>query len=214
LLADALGFAVGESAGEALSLEDPRFHGYLSNVTPSEFDSEFRRILPDSLSGAAFLQRFSATTDAVTRVEPERTYPVRAASEHPIREHHRVRTFAELLGCAASERVFSLLGELMYQSHQSYTACGLGSEATDRLVELVREAGPAQGLYGAKITGGGSGGTVAVLARADAEASVSRIARRFSELTRRDVHIFSGSSAGAAEFGATVVPGLMLAPHV
>ena len=26
----------------------------------------------------------------------------------------------------------------MYQSHASYSACGLGSAATDRLVELVR----------------------------------------------------------------------------
>jgi hypothetical protein len=30
------------------------------------------------------------------------------------------------------------LGELMYQSHASYSRCGLGSEGTDRLVELVR----------------------------------------------------------------------------
>ena len=51
----------------------------------------------------------------------------------------------------------------MYQSHESYSACGLNSEGPDLLVKLVRAAGPGQGLYGAKITGGGSGGTVAVL---------------------------------------------------
>ena len=50
----------------------------------------------------------------------------------------------------------------MYESHASYSACGLGSDGTDRLVTLAREAGAARGIYGAKITGGGSGGTVAV----------------------------------------------------
>jgi hypothetical protein len=43
--------------------------------------------------------------------------------------------------------------------------CGLGSEGTDRIVELVREEaeeaaadGQPPALYGAKITGGGCGG--------------------------------------------------------
>ena len=51
----------------------------------------------------------------------------------------------------------------MYESHASYSACGLGSDGTDRLVALAREAGSRSGIYGAKITGGGSGGTVAML---------------------------------------------------
>ena len=33
------------------------------------------------------------------------------------------------------------MGDLMYQSHYSYTECGLGNEATDLLVDLVREQG-------------------------------------------------------------------------
>ena len=64
------------------------------------------------------------------------------------------------------------MGQMMAASHASYSACGLASEGTDLLVELVREAGPASGLYGAKITGGGSGGTVAILGRAGADAAV------------------------------------------
>jgi L-arabinokinase len=59
------------------------------------------------------------------------------------------------------------------QSHSSYGRCGLGSDGTDRLVALVQAlaredaaAGEAGGLYGAKITGGGSGGNVCVLGAA------------------------------------------------
>lgn len=109
------------------------------------------------MKGADFLERYGGTTDPVTRVEPGRTYTVRVAAAHAVYEHFRVRTFAELLGGAVtSEGRRLLLGELMYQSHASYSACGLGSEGTDRLVELVKEAGPARGLHGAKITGGGA----------------------------------------------------------
>ena len=93
------------------------------------------------------------------------------------------------------------MGELMYASHASYSACGLGSAGTDRLVELVREAGEGAGLYGAKITGGGSGGTVAVLGRAGAEAAVAAVARRYAQETGRGAVVFAGSSSGACHFG-------------
>lgn len=85
----------------------------------------------------------------------------------------------------------------MYAAHDSYTACGLGSAATDLLVNLVREATPSSGLYGAKITGGGSGGTVAILGRSGAEGAVATIARRYTEITGRDSYVFRGSSPGA-----------------
>src|SRR5207248_330892 len=115
--------------------------------------------------------------------------------------HFRVRAFAELLTGELTERRLELLGELMYQSHSSYSACGLGSPDTDRLVELVRQAGPAAGLYGAKITGGGSGGTVAVLGRRGADDAVARVAATYAAETGRPARVFSGSSPGAAAFG-------------
>lgn len=60
----------------------------------------------------------------------------------------------------------------LLQCHYSYSACGLGSDGTNRLVKLVMEMQHAKDfqpedgtLYGAKITGGGSGGTVCVVGR-------------------------------------------------
>ena len=89
----------------------------------------------------------------------------------------------------------------MYESHASYSACGLGrTEPTGWWHWRVRPAGP--GIYGAKITGGGSGGTVAVLADAGAGSTVRDIARRYAEETGRDAHVFEGSSPGAARIGA------------
>ena len=89
------------------------------------------------------------------------------------------------------------LGQLMFQSHASYSACGLGSPGTDRLVELVRAAGPSQGLFGAKITGGGSGGTVAVLARPEALVRLRALAERYATEAGLSARVFVGSSAGA-----------------
>jgi L-arabinokinase len=67
---------------------------------------------------------------------------------------------------------------------------------------LAHEAGPAHGIYGAKITGGGSGGTVALLADADADETIRAIAQRYAEEIGRDTYVFSGSSPGAARIGS------------
>jgi L-arabinokinase len=201
ILAELAGLRVVTGApGEPLRIEDTRWRGFLANVTPSELEGEFLGRLPESLRGADFLARYSGITDSVTQVEPGRSYPVRAATAHPVYEHFRVRAFADLLRRPVTVETAEELGELMYASHASYSACGLGSEATDRLVSLVREAGPERGFFGAKITGGGCGGTVAVLGRrgADVGAIVAAFAGRSGRLAR----VFSGSSPGSAVFGA------------
>ena len=202
MIAAAAGLTARPVGPGRVAIDDPIFAGHLANVTPSRWHSRFQALVPELTDGARFLTEFEGTTDPATRVDPARTYRVRAATEHPIEEHHRVRLFRALLaGGAASEESRALLGELMYQSHASYSACGLGAVETDRLVELVRAAGPAAGLYGAKITGGGSGGTVAVLARRGSRAALEAIAATHAAETGRPPVVFAGSSPGARAFG-------------
>ena len=191
--------------GTRVRIEDPRWGGYLANLTGPEF-SGLSGLLPDEMSGAEFLERYDGLTDTATRVRPERRYPVRRATEHPVREQARVERFAELLGALADEPHAALeLGALMSESHKSYGACGLGSDGTDRLVELVAAAGPEQGLFGAKITGGGSGGTVAVLGTSGAEGLVRDVAARYRAETGRDAGVFTTSGPGAAETGVLLI---------
>jgi galactokinase len=202
IIADLAGLHVQQVAEQRVSIEDALWHGYLANITPSLWEQIYREQLPERLDGAAFLERYSGSTDDVTRIDPQRSYAVRQPTAHPIYEHHRVQLFRALLSQQpVSEEQLILLGELMYQSHASYSACGLGSSGTDRLVELVRAAGPAAHLYGAKITGGGSGGTVAVLARRGADEQIERIARLYSEETGLPVEVIHGSSPGAVAWG-------------
>jgi galactokinase len=193
--------AMQDPGSQTLTIVDEKWQGYLANLTPSEFEQQFAAKLPAQMTGAEFLRSYQGTTDTVTRVEPERVYAVRHPTAHAIFENFRVRAFAELLQVPPNEIRSELLGELMYQSHSSYSACGLGSKGTDLLVDLVRVAGSARGLYGAKITGGGSGGTVAVLGRRDAEGSVFAIAREYERISKSNCAIFSGSSPGSEAFG-------------
>ena len=56
-------------------------------------------------------------------------------------------------------------------------------------------------MYGAKITGGGSGGTVAVLARAGSASTIRSIATNYEHETGYRATVIGGSSPGAAAFG-------------
>jgi galactokinase len=230
IIADLARLKINEVASEdRWEVDDPRWGGYLANISPSEFEESYVHHLPERLSGADFLARYKGTTDPITRINPEREYAVRVPTGHPIYENHRVRRFAELLSRgvppwvpldakphgapeetplekqSASEQRLEKLGELMYQSHESYSACGLNSEGTDLLVNLVREAGPGAGLYGAKITGGGSGGTVAVLGTRTAGPGIATVREKYARETNHRPYIFAGSSPGSASFGHLIL---------
>lgn len=204
IIADLDGLSV-EQSGDRVEINDPKWRGYLANLTPAEFEERFAAKLPESLLGAEFLTRYGGTTDTVTNIEPARTYAIHAPTAHAVYENSRVHRFADLLRRKLGHAEKIELGKLMYESHASYSACGLGSTGTDLLVELVRSAGADRGLFGAKITGGGSGGTVAVLGNRDAEDTVADVADSFAVLTGHHPYIFRGSSPGSAAFGHVVV---------
>lgn len=202
IIADVAGLTVRQIADGRVEIDDHAWCGYLANVTPSEWAAAYRDVVPEVMAGDSFLRRYSGVADPMSHVDASRSYAVRQPTAHPIYEHHRVRRFRALLETgAATEEQRLLLGELMYQSHASYSACGLGSSGTDSLVALARAAGPAAGLYGAKITGGGSGGVVAVLARAGSRATVEGIADDYFRLTGTRAMVLGGSSDGAMRFG-------------
>ena len=149
--------------------------GYLANLAPSNFSRRLERKLPETLSGAEFLEKYGSHLDTATTVDPTKTYAVKLPTAHPVYENFRVLTFRQVLAAQATspqeqQQQLEVLGELMLQSHGSYSACGLGSEGTDRLVALALEEkavaeaeGRSPPLFGAKITGGGTGGTVCIL---------------------------------------------------
>jgi galactokinase len=181
---------------------DPRWNGYLANVQPSLFRSNYQQRLPETLSGAEYLQCGQTHVDPFTQIRPEATYRVRACVRHAVEENQRVRLFVELTRAGAG---FEQMGELMYQSHYSYTECGLGCESTDLIVSLACEEGAAGGIYGAKISGGG--GAVVILGKKDAGDTLTRVVERFAETQAGAPFVFEGGSIGADSFGVLTVEG-------
>ncbi|KAJ3696276.1 hypothetical protein LUZ60_001653 [Juncus effusus] len=184
---------------------------YLCNFTPHRYEGVYAKDLPESITGDEFLKKYGDHNDKVTVVDPKRSYSVKAPTRHPIYENFRVEAFKALLTAAKTDEQLSALGELMYQCHYSYGACGLGSDGTDRLVNLVQEMQHRKSshdddnssLFGAKITGGGSGGSVCVIGRNCIRSSqeILEIQQRYKAATGYLPIIFEGSSPGAGKFG-------------
>jgi galactokinase len=194
--------------GRIPRFEDPRWNGYISNISPSIFRSEYEDLLPEVVSGSKILASQTIHPDPFTAIRPEVNYRIRDCTRYAIEENQRIEMFVELARGASSQPSgdsYRLMGDLMFQSHWSYTECGLGCEATDLLVDLVRqECGPGK-LFGAKITGGGGGGTVAVLGAADGDAAFHRVVQQYAEARGFAPYVFEGSSGGADRFGTYTI---------
>lgn len=199
---------IAKAGVPAEQIRDKKWHGYLANISVSEFNQDFSEHLPIAISGEKFLHTYDATTDNITRVDPKRTYAVRACTSHPVYEHLRARMFIKLANEAKkggwSTETAQLMGECMYQSHAGYAACGLNTSATDRIVSQLRRCGADQGVFGARITGGGSGGTIAVLAHADAAGVVDNLAREYAKSSGIGGYVFIGSSDGAGAYRISI----------
>ena len=121
----------------------------------SELPAAAVKRLPESLVGSEYLERWGDTEDPLTAVDPNGVYPVRAATLFGVEEHIRSNVALVALEQGEPER----LGPLLRASHAGYDAMGLGHPTTAAAVEAAL-AFP--GVYGARSSGGGCGGTVVV----------------------------------------------------
>ena len=200
---------------QAKAINYPKPIPCLCALSPAEYEADFQD-LPEKILGANFITEYGSHGDSVTEIVPSKLYSVRAPTEHPIFENARVLEFTRLLQMASEKGVMestaTSLGSLMYESHASYSRCGLGSDATDLLVNMVMQGrtkygiphSPCSGqLFGAKITGGGSGGTICVLGYDDvySQLLIEEIVRQYSAISGNRVHLFEGSSGSCSEFG-------------
>jgi len=179
---------------------------YLTELSSAEWTAEFAAQVPESVLGSEFLAKYKTHDDPVTTIQPDATYRVAGPTVHPIGENERVLRFIAALQAATQgdARACVDAGEAMYAAHESYRDnCHLSVPEVNFLVEAVRKRGPQNGLYGAKISGGGTGGTVAVFGQLDAlREQIPQIATEFSRRVGEMPDLFTGTSPGAIEFGA------------
>jgi L-arabinokinase len=179
---------------------------YLTELSVDQFRADYEKVLPDEMLGSDFLASHKTHDDPVTKIQPDATYHVAGPTRHPVEENERVLKFMDALLAAhdGDEQSLITAGECMFGAHASYRDnCGLSTEEVDFLVESVRKRGTKSGLYGAKITGGGTGGTVAVFGKLEAlKREIPKIAVEYSRRLGVMPDIFEGTSPGAVEFGA------------
>jgi L-arabinokinase len=140
--------------------------GHVTELGPSRLHNIDDATLPDTLLGREFQSGYGAVDDVLSKIEADRSYPVRAAVRFPVEENLRAGTAVQLLRIVEPRNrhdTMQAVGELMYDSHAGYSSIGLGCPETDAMVQAVRERGSGRGFYGARVSGGGSGGTVVVL---------------------------------------------------
>lgn len=178
---------------------------YLTELSTKDLE-QYASEIPDEIVGSEFLGKHKTHDDPVTKISPDATYRVAGPTRHPIEENERVLKFMDALRAAKSgdEKALIAAGECMYGAHESYRVnCQLSTEEVDFLVDAVRQRGTKSGLYGAKITGGGTGGTVAVFGKIEAlKQHVPEIAEEYSRRVGVMPDIFEGTSPGAIEFGS------------
>ncbi len=171
MIARAAGAGIGDIKESIRTNDFSRlpYGGYLCNIPVNEFEARVKHVLPDNITGKEFLSTYGQTIDRLTAVKDDTHYSIYYCTAHPIYENDRVHRFKEYLlsfddsiAQHAKKILLRKMGTLMDQSHTSYSHCGLGSERTDEIVELAKER-MGEGIFGAKITGGGSGGTVCLL---------------------------------------------------
>lgn len=205
IIADLLDLKVRkiEDQNHLVKIIDPFFDGYLANFRTSRFDDDFRDKLPPKMTGKAFIDSYQGITDPIVDIEPKRTYQIKVACENQVYENLRTVLFLQLLKAyddTHDEQILISLGELMFLSHRSYAECGLGDKDITVLIRKIRKAGPRLGLYGAKISGSGTGGTIAVLLKKTAMPILKNLVEEFKNEMSVEPKMFIGNSPGAIEF--------------
>jgi L-arabinokinase len=151
----------------------------------------------------------------IPAIDPDTEYHVQQAADHHVLEARRVRQFVGFLEQAARHEIGSRprmlaldkAGHLMYASHISYANDALlGAPECDLLVKLVRDRERA-GFYGARITGRGCGGMVAVLCNESDRtgAALEAIMAEYQKQTGKTPSLLAGTSPGAWHVGTALV---------
>jgi len=190
----------GVSSDELLSAKSNNdfshlpFEGFLCNISVKQFDEMLLHVLPEFINGKDFIKKYGTSIDSVTSIEKQKNYFVKQCASHPVYENDRVHQFRNHLNAlnnfpepSQRKELLIKMGELMYQSHESYSCCGLGSDRTD---EIVASTKTLTGIYGAKITGGGNGGTVCLLVDQDGKKSARKLHQHLCKKYKGDFMLF------------------------
>ena len=215
-LAGAMGLRIIETVYRDLGQRHTPLHGYLANLSPSLYRQYFRALLPKRLRGQDFLRTYGTLPDRAGPIDPQKLYRVRAAVDHLVTENEFAENFLQAIEELADPAAVRLLtrrekvltehraGRLLLASHHSYSLrLELSCREADWLVDHLMESGPEAGVFGARITGCGGGGTVVALLGRSAAASDALLdtMNAYHKLTGVQLTVCEAGTTGARKPG-------------
>lgn len=154
---------------------------FAAEIPPSLFHRHAEAALPRAVPGKRLLEEIEELDDPLSTIDKRVEYRLRDSLRFPVEESFRSELAVSLLSSATGRRRgehLRQIGELMLQSHAGYSSIGLGSPATDAMVDALQESGPDLGIYGGRVSGGGSGGAVVVLLEKSALGRLEELANK------------------------------------
>ena len=203
LIAERVGLVVrtGER-GAPQAIDDPFFEGYLANVDPVTFASEFRDHLPEHIAGADVLERWGGVADDRVRVVAGETYPVRQAALYVLSEHKRACVAVDALtrtAAADARGVGRVLGAQLEQAYLAERGFEWSGLEAQYLITELRRRGPDRGVLGTRSSAFG-GPVIALVERGDdGERALMEAVAAFEREYGRGVEVHVGSGEGATE---------------
>ncbi|HVX85439.1 MAG TPA: hypothetical protein VH253_11710 [Phycisphaerae bacterium] len=195
-------------------------HGYLANTSPLLYRQYFRTLLPRRMRASDFTRTYGPLPEPHATTDPAAVFRVRTAVDHLIAENEHaeqfIQAFEELAPSPAGaapldeserQRTLQRAGRLLLASHHSYRLrLELSCREADWLVDKLMESGPDQGIFGARITGCGGGGTLALLAARSSPANDALLDARRAYRQIAGLSLAISEAGGSASAGALHTP--------
>jgi len=214
-VAGAMGLRIVETIYRDLGQRHTPMRGYLANISPALFRQYFRTIMPRRMRGTDFLRSFGAIPERAGTVDPDRMYRVRTTVDHLISDNEYAENFLQALeelaaheqrtgprlGATERQRTLFRAGRLMLASHHSYRLrLEQSCPEADWLVDALMQHGPQAGIYGARISGWGCGGTVVALVKRSpaVDEILENLPAPYRRQTGRSLVYFEAGTKGSA----------------
>ncbi len=208
----AMGAKIIETIYRDLGRRHNPVHGYLGNVSPELYRRYFRSMLPRRVRGADFLRTYGLLDLPADEIVPEKLYAIRTTLDHLISEYEHAEHFLQameelsessddMISPAQRRLIMQRAGRLLLASHHSYRLrLQLSCPQADWLIDQLTGAGVASGAYGARITDGGGGGTIAILMDSSDRATDKLLAlmSRYKQEMGMEVDVRQAGGAGSA----------------
>lgn len=189
-----------------LALDDPAVTVLIINTTTrhAHAESEYAKRRAQCEEAARALGAKSlrdVSPQRLARAREKLTPTVYHRARHVLTENARVLLAADCI----KARDWRGFGRLMYESHISLRdEYQVSSPELDAAVEVAKELGEAEGVYGARMTGGGFGGCVICLASSEAVPILTRkLSAGYEHRTGGCPSVFSSRPAAGAHVLAT-----------